>query len=168
MKGTVPNNEQRLIIMQLQVMPYHTEDLDKFIASLHYLGYTPPGAKLRLGILENGIKVIGGMMWGRPSSRELDQEIILELTRMVFVDDTEPFVESRALSLARKHIRKHLPQVKLVLAYSDTEQDHDGIIYRADNWAPFGKAKGHRWTSTTKQERRDQAIQDKLRWVRSP
>jgi len=131
--------------MQLSVMPYHTEDFDKFIASLHYLGYTPAGARLRLGILQDGIKIIGALMWGRPSSRELDQEQILELTRMVFIDDTESMVESHGLALARKHIRKHFPLVKLLLAYSDTEQGHTGTVYRADNWVLLGKAKGHNW-----------------------
>lgn len=154
--------------MQLKVMPYHTEDLDKFIASLHYLGYTPPGARIRLGILEGGIKLIGGMMWGRPSARELDQKTILELTRMAFIDDTEPFVESKSLALARKWIRSNMPEIKLVLAYSDTEQGHDGIVYKADNWALFGKAKGHHWASSSKLNRRDIATKDKLRWVRSP
>lgn len=154
--------------MQLSVMPYHTKDLDKFIASIHYLGYTPTGAILRLGVLQDGIKVIGAMMWGRPESRNLNQEKILELTRMVFVDDTEPFVESHSLGLARKWIRKHYPQVKLVLAYSDTEQNHDGTIYEADNWCDFGLTDGHKWTSISKPNRIDKAIKPKRRWVRSP
>ena len=154
--------------MQLSVMPYHTTDLDKFISSIHYLGYTPPGAKLRLGILENGLWCIGAMMWGRPTSRNLNQDKVLELTRFVCKDDTEPFVESKALGLARKWIRKHYPKIKLLLAYSDPDQNHDGGIYEADNWCDLGKTNGGAWTSITKPDRRDASKSRKLRWVRSP
>lgn len=73
------------------------------------------------------------MMWGRPISRKLDQVEILELTRMCFLDDTESFVESKCLSMARKHIRKHYNGVKGLIAYSSTGQGHEGIIYKADN-----------------------------------
>jgi len=155
-------------ILQFNVMEYHTTDLDKFISSIHYLGYTPAGAKLRLGVLEDGIKVIGAMMWGRPSSKSLDQEKILELTRMVMVDDTDKFAESHSLALARKYIRQHHPQVKLVIAYSDPEQNHDGGIYEADNWCELGYTDGGVWTSISKPNRRDAAQGKKLRWVRSP
>ena len=153
---------------QLRVMPYHTTDLDKFIASIHYLGYTPAGAKLRLGILENGLWCIGAMMWGRPSSRNINQEKVLELTRFVCRDDTEPFVESKSLSLARKWIRKHIPQVKLLIAYSDPSKNHDGGIYEADNWCDLGLTSGGVWTSISKPTRRDASVSKKLRWVRSP
>lgn len=154
--------------MQLSVMEYHTTDLDKFIASIHYLGYVPAGAKLRLGILENGIKCIGAMMWGRPSSKALNQDKILELTRMVLVDDTDRFAESHSLSLARKYIRVKFPQVKLLIAYSDPEQNHDGGIYEADNWCELGLTTGGIWTSISKPNRRDASQGKKLRWVRSP
>jgi len=154
--------------MQLSVMPYHTTDIDRFISSIHYLGYVPPGAKLRLGVLENGIKIIGSMMWGRPSSKAYNQEKILELTRMVMIDDTEPFVESHSLALARKWIRKHLPQIKLLIAYADPEHNHDGGIYEADNWCELGLTTGGAWTSISKHNRRDTSKSKKLRWVRSP
>jgi len=154
--------------MQLSVMEYHTTDLDKFLASLHYMGYTPAGAKLRLGVLENGIKCIGAMMWGRPSSKAYNQEKILELTRMVLIDETEVCSESHALSLARKYIRLHLPQVKLLIAYSDPTFNHDGGIYEADNWCELGLTTGGIWTSISKPSRRDMSTSKKIRWVRSP
>ena len=154
--------------MQLSIMAYHTEDLDKWIASQHYLGYTPAGAILRLGVLENGIKIIGAMMWGRPEARNLNQEKILELTRMVFVDDTDPFVESHSLALARKYIRNHFPKVKLVLAYSDPGNGHSGIVYGADNWCDVNATSGGKWTSSSKPNRRDKSTSKKVRWERSP
>ena len=63
---------------------------------------------------------IGGMMWGRPISPRVDQLHILELTRMYMVDDTEPYAESKALAAARRHIRKHCPNIRGLIAYSST------------------------------------------------
>ena len=54
----------------------------------------------------------GAMMWGRPTSPKVDQENIMELTRMYFVDETEHCIESKALAMARKYIRKHYPKNK--------------------------------------------------------
>lgn len=107
------------------------------------------------------------MMWGRPSARLLDKDSLLELTRMFFIDDTERFVESRALAKARKFIRKFMPQIKGLIAYSSTGQRHDGVIYKADNWFQFGKTQGDKWTRKNR-ERADIDISPKIRWLRSP
>lgn len=145
----------------------HSEQLDKWIAERHYLKSTPPGARLRLWILDDNGEIIGAMMWGRPSARLLDKDNLLELTRMFLVDETEPFVESRALAMARKMIRKYMPQIKGLIAYSSTGQGHDGIVYKADNWFQFGKSQGNKWTRKNR-ERADIDISPKIRWLRSP
>lgn len=128
---------------QLFIQEAHDKSLDKWIAERHYLGYVPCGARLRLWVLDEKRNVIGAMMWGRPTSRKYDQEKILELTRMYFIDDTQLYVESRGLALARKYIRKHFPQVKLVLSYSSKDGgDHCGTVFAADNWCPFSYTTG--------------------------
>ncbi len=106
-------------------------------------------------------------MWGRPTSRHIDQKRILELTRMCFIDDTERFVESKALAMARKCIRKHFPEVKGCIAYSSTGQGHDGVIYQADNWFQLGITKGASWNNNVRKGRKDIDTSDKIRWVRS-
>jgi hypothetical protein len=109
------------------------------------------------------------MLLGRPAARSLDADRILELTRMYFVDEAPPNTESRALAMMRRHVRRWYPGVRLLLAYSDPEQGHTGIVYEADGWAPFGKTKGatgYGWKS--RQGRRDTPCGPKLRWVRTP
>ena len=151
---------------QIRVVEAHDTQVDEWIAARHYLGYAPPGARLRLWVLQ-GDRIIGAMMWGRPSARHLDQRHILELTRMVFVDDTEPFVESRALALARAYIRRHFPEVKGLVAYSSTAMGHEGTVYQADGWFCVGRTEGGKWSNRTRQ-RRDADPSPKLKWVRSP
>ncbi|MED3974599.1 hypothetical protein P4639_14495 [Priestia megaterium] len=143
-------------------------ELDRWIKERHYLQSTPAGAKLRLWILDNKGKQIGAMMWGRPNARNLDQKNLLELTRMYMIDETEPNAESKALGLARKYIRKNLPEIKGLIAYSSTGQGHEGTIYKADNWFELGRNKvsSKGWTSREGRENRDAS--EKIRWVRSP
>jgi hypothetical protein len=149
--------------MRLEVT--HSTDLDKWIATNHYLKSAPAGARLRLWVIDESGRKIGAMMWGRPTSRRYCQESLLELTRMYFVDDTKPFVESRALAMARKQIRKHFPQIKGLIAYSSTGQGHEGTIYAADNWFNIGKTEKKAWN---RKNRKNIDTSQKLRWVRSP
>jgi hypothetical protein len=106
------------------------------------------------------------MMWGRPVARDLDQERLLELTRMYLVDDTPPFIESRVLAMARGYIRKHTPDIKGVLAYSSTGEGHEGTVYEADGWFQLGRTTRSNWDNREGRTMRDDS--PKIRWVRSP
>lgn len=66
-------------------------------------------------------------VWERPIARNLDGEKLLELT-------TWSTIRSRALAMVRRHIRKHLPQIKGLIAYGQHRAGHTGTIYEADNW----------------------------------
>lgn len=153
-------------LMQLRLVPSHSKELDDWIAQRHYLGYCPPGAKLRLWVFESN-NPIGAMMFGRPSARTYDTGIVWELTRFVFIDDTSHCIESRALAMARKYIRAHFPTVKGLLSYSSPTNDHHGTIYRADNWFQLGWTSGGTWDSKSHPNRRNADISKKQRWVRS-
>lgn len=148
--------------MKLEIC--HSVELDKWIIERHYLHSAPAGAKLRLWIKDESGNTIGAMMWGRPTARTYNQERILELTRMYMIDNTEPFAESKALAMTRKYIRKHLPQVKGLLAYSSTGEHHKGTIYEADGWFAVGTTEAKAWN---KKGRANIDISKKIRWVRS-
>lgn len=152
----------------MRIVISHTKELDQWIKERHYLQSVPAGAKLRMWVLDDKGETIGAMMWGRPSARMLNKDLLLELTRMFFVNNTEPFVESRTLAMARKIIRKYMPKIKGLITYSSTGQGHDGVIYRADNWFPFGQTKGGKWNIRNGKSRKNIDTSPKIRWLRSP
>lgn len=123
----------------------HSKELDRWIIENHYLHSAPAGAKLRIWVLDDAGTKIGAMMWGRTTARTYDKDRILELTRMHMIDDTDPFVESKALGMARKLIRKQLPQVKGLIAYSSTGEKHKGTVYLADGWFAVGLTAAKAW-----------------------
>ena len=162
MNSTIPASKNA----NLHLCVLHDTSIDRWIKEYHYLQSVPAGAMIRMCFKDDKQNIIGGMLWGHPTSRKLDHKSILELTRMVFVDDTEPFIESRALAMARKHIRKHCPAVKGLIAYSSTGQGHEGIVYKADNWYVLGVSKSASWQ--TRPNRADRDLSPKVRWTRSP
>lgn len=149
----------------IQLYAEHDTSVDDWLREHHYLHSTPAGAVLRL-CFKDSSGVIGCMMWGRPSSRKIDQTSILELTRMYFVDDTPPCTESKCLGMARKYIRKHYPKIKGLIAYSSIGMGHEGIVYQADNWYRLGGSKGGSWE--TREGRTNRDLSQKILWTRSP
>ena len=151
-----------------RAQPSESRAVSAWIAERHYTQSCPPGFVWAVEFLLQGRRV-GAALLGRPTARQYDADKVLELTRLVFEDATPPFVESRGLALLRRQVRVWLPGVRLLLAYSDPEQGHEGLIYQADGWCPFGKtdgAWGYGWASRS--GRRDQRVSKKARWVRTP
>jgi hypothetical protein len=155
--------------MQIRrAQPSESIALKDWIAANHYLQSCPPGFVQMLEFIE-GKERIGGMLIGRPAAKTYDPNHILQVHRVWFIDETERCAESKALGLMRKHIRVWLPQIRLLLSYSDPSAGHVGTIYKADGWAFLGltdEAWGYGWES--RKGRRDQKVSRKMRWVRTP
>lgn len=151
-----------------RAQPSESRELRAWIAAHHYSGSAPPGYRFALEFLCERARV-GAMLLGRPASRELDEQAWLELTRMYFVDDTERFVESRALAMMRRFVRTWVPQTKGLLAYSDPSVGHEGVVYSADGWAQFGRTRnGSGWANRPGRKAAPGPPSRKLRWVRTP
>jgi hypothetical protein len=148
--------------MRLEVC--RTTDVDRYIAAHHYLRSVPAGARLRLWIKSDDGSIIGAMMWGRPTARTYSPTRIMELTRLFLVDGIGHCAESRALGMARRHIRKHFPEVKGLIAYTSSAQGHKGTIYEADGWFAVGRTRARPWNRAG---RKNIDVSYKTRWVRS-
>lgn len=159
------------MILQLvmrRAQPAESREIRAWIMSRHYTGSAPPGYVLALEFLEGRMRV-GAMLIGRPTSRELDPDVWLELTRMYFLEAAPRFSESRALAMMRRYVRVYLPSVRALIAYSDPSVGHAGTVYAADGWAAFGRTSNHgsvAWRN--RPGRRPSPGGRKLRWVRTP
>ena len=154
----------------------HDKSIDRWIAERHYLESSPWAATIRMWFLEGNkkefvddTKKLGAMLWNHPTARALNQDMLLELTRMYFVDDTEPNIESKALAMARRWIRKNRPEIKGLLAYSSEGMNHQGTVYLADGWFTLYKTNGSTWEGRKNRESRvDRDTSKKILWVRTP
>lgn len=150
------------VIIPTEVRQISWKSARRMIEQHHYLRYAPCGHKFSLGIYA-GEQLIGVMIFGRPVARKEDQENTLELTRM-FLYDSPKNSESRSLSLAEKWIRKNRHETRLI-AYSDPEVGHKGIIYRAANWRYVGMSRLWSW-SKSRPNRRGEIGGRKLKFER--
>ena len=164
---------------------------DQWIQKYHYLHSTPAGARVRMefyiphmeaySILQNtadfnfnnltiqeGKVLVGAMMWGRPTSRKIDQKTILELTRCCFLDFMPKNTESRGLAKARAWIRKNLPEVKGLIAYSSSAEHHKGTIYLADGWFKISETQSPHASWETRSGRVNRDLSIKYKFARSP
>lgn len=160
-------------IVMRRAQPPESREVRQWVIERHYLRSAPPGYRFALEFLRypNGrtSERIGAMLLGRPTSRSLDHKRVLELTRMYFVDDTPPNMESWALARMRKWVRVWMPEVRLLLAYSDPSVGHQGTVYEADGWAPFGQTATRTVGWKNRPNRRgEETPSRKLRWVRTP
>lgn len=150
---------------QIEMKVINSEWIDEWISARHYLGTTPPGARLRLAFYHEGV-CVGGMLWGRPAARAYNQFQTLELTRM-FLDDVCPRnSESRCIGMAIKLIRKKFSEVHTLVSYSDPAYGHTGIIYRASGWVHSGETMGKAWNGRNGVERRNISTSKKVRWIK--
>lgn len=87
-------------------------------------------------------KLIGCLVYGNPVGRSATKSIcdgiemgeVYELTRLFIHDGYGKNVESLSISQSFKYLKKHKPHIKLLISYSDPDQNHLGGIYQATNW----------------------------------
>ena len=122
----------------------------------HYSKCLPVGKLVKIGAWEND-KFIGVVIFGRGANKslgepyKLDQTECCELVRIALTNHKTPV--SRIMSIAIKLLKNIHKQLKLVISFADSEQNHHGGIYQATNWVYVGKTnsadeylyKGKRW-----------------------
>jgi len=87
-------------------------------------------------------KLIGVVIYSQPAGRSAAESIsesvkideCLELIRLVILDGYGKNIESWFISQSFKSLRIDFPKIKVIISYSDTEQNHKGIIYQACNF----------------------------------
>lgn len=89
-----------------------------------------------------GFELVGVIIYGYPVGRRVGTSIcdgignknVLELTRLYIHDGYGKNIESYFISQTIKEIKKLDDKIKIIISYSDPEQDHLGIIYQATNF----------------------------------
>tara|TARA_Y100000034_G_C6783565_1_gene350396 strand:- start:61 stop:804 length:744 start_codon:yes stop_codon:yes gene_type:complete len=91
---------------------------------------------------ENEEKLIGVAIYGYPVGRLAAESIsgilkphqVLELTRLFIFDGYGKNIESYFISQTFKWLKRNDDKIKVLLSYSDPQQNHIGTIYQATNW----------------------------------
>jgi hypothetical protein len=97
----------------------------------------PVGKLVKVGAWENG-KFIGVVMFGRGANKsigapfDLDQTECCELVRIALTTHKTPV--SRIMMIAIKFLKISNDNMKMIVSFADSSQNHYGGIYQATNW----------------------------------
>lgn len=103
----------------------------------HYSRSMPVGKLVKVGVWESK-EFVGVVIFSRGANRYLVSPYGLrmaegcELTRVALKEHNTPV--SRILSIAIKMLKTSNPNLRLIVSYSDKDQNHHGGIYQATNW----------------------------------
>jgi len=119
-----------------------------FVKKHHYSGKVVPNSKLHFGAFLDD-KLHGVLSYGSPFVKknviglveDTGWNEMIELNRMAFDDYLPKYSESRCIAISIRLIKKHAPQIKWVLSFSDGTQCGDGTIYRASGFKLIGHKK---------------------------
>lgn len=123
---------------RIVVKPISSAQARAVVRRIHYSGKVVNTSTLHLGVFFAG-RLEGAMQFGSPMDRRRVLPLVrgtkwnqmLELNRMAFSEALPRNSESRAMGVAFRMLRKHRPDIKWLLSYSDATQCGDGTIYRA-------------------------------------
>lgn len=121
--------------------PISAKDANALVKRVHYSGKVTQNSQIHIGVFYQG-NLEGAMQFGPSLDKRKIQGLVsgtlwnefIELNRLAFTDVLPRNSESRALSIAFKLLRKHAPQLKWVISFSDATQCGDGGIYRASGF----------------------------------
>lgn len=127
----------------LVVSPCELAKIRNFVETNHY-SHNVNGVKItQCFCVEYNDMLVGGIIFGALSTtawkKFADSESkVLELRRLVLIDEAERNSESRVIGYTLKWIKKHLPEIEIVVSYADPLHHHTGTIYKASNFIYLG------------------------------
>lgn len=114
------------------------------VINWHYSHTMPSGKLVKIGVWENG-KYIGCVLFGRGANNVLGnpyglkQTECCELVRIALTKhDTHV---SRIMAISIRLLQKKCKNLKMIISFADSEQNHHGGIYQASNWLYAGMTK---------------------------
>lgn len=126
-----------LQIKNFRVFKCDFKDIRHVFEGFHYKGgHMGGGISFCLGV-QDGMKVIGGAVMGKPR-HEGKYPKTIDIRRLAYIDEAPKNSESWLLGHIVRHIRKNTDALH-VLSYSDLTVGHAGTIYKAANFKKIGE-----------------------------
>jgi len=113
----------------------------------HYSKKMPRSKMNTIGAWGNG-EFIGAIIFGYGATPQigspygLTQFEIVELTRVAFTKHNQQM--SKYLNIAIALLKRHNENLRMIVSFADTEQNHIGVIYQASNFIYAGTTKPSR------------------------
>lgn len=129
---------------ELTIRACDLSEVRNFIIANHYSGSVNGVKVSQCFSIEHEGTLVGAILYGQLSTTAWKrfsscESEVLELRRLVLLDEAEKNSESRSVGWSLRYIKKHFPKVTTVVSYADPAHGHEGTIYRASNFSYDGK-----------------------------
>ncbi len=141
----------------LTVQPVYFDEACRFVAAWHRHHRPPRGYRICLAV-NDGARVVGVVIAGRPVSRHLDDGVTLEVNRCC-TDGTR-----NACSMLYAHAWKAARAIGYTRMVTYTLPEEGGASLRAAGWVVVADVTGKPWTTRTRERADDHPLGDKWRW----
>lgn len=128
---------------EFEVRVADRKDITAFVESNHYSGSINGVMATYCFALYRNDEMIGAMLYGglgmaNAWKKYADRpEDVIELRRLVLIDDTPKNSESYFIGWTLRWLKKNT-EVKVVVSYADPNYGHSGVVYRATNFEHIG------------------------------
>jgi hypothetical protein len=119
------------------------QEIKNFVEQNHYSKSINGVKSSHCFSIKHDDKLVGAIIYGQMSTtawkKFSDKESdVIELRRLVLIDECPRNSESRVIGQSLRWIKKHDKKLKLVVSYADPNYGHTGVIYRASNFKLIG------------------------------
>lgn len=144
----------------MQLIPFTLHKTNALISEWHRHHQPVRGCRFTLACLHEE-QIVGAVVVGRPVSREVDQDMVAEVTRLV-TNGTENACSFLYGAAARVSKQMGFEYIQTYILDSEL-----GTSLKASGWVFDGMTKGRDWNVLNRGGRRtDQPMVDKQRWVK--
>lgn len=148
-------------------------DVKEFIEEHHY-SHSINGVKSDYHFrLEHEGEMVGAMLFGQMATRGQwipygsSETAVLELRRLVLIDDTPRNSESYFIGRALRWLKRNT-DVETIVSYADPAYGHEGIVYKASNFRMVGITAPTKVVIHEGREYHDRALRTKYKGVYKP
>lgn len=128
---------------QLKITPCNPRHIKRFVEFHHY-SKNMNGVKITFCFkVEFDGFLVGAVVFGAMSTTawkrfsKIESEVI-ELRRLVLIDEAGRNSESRVIGYCLRWIKKNAPTIKVIVSYADPAHGHSGTVYKATNFKYLG------------------------------
>ena len=156
-----------------KVKPVTRSEVKDFIEEHHY-SHNINGLRISycFGLYDDET-LVGAMLYGGLAMANAwkkygeSEEEVLELRRLVLIDDTPRNSESFFIGHTLRWLKKNT-KVKTIVSYADPNYGHSGVIYRASNFTHVGMTSPGRVIMYQGKKYHDKAIRTKYKGELKP
>ena len=139
-----------LKVTDFKVEPVERKVIQSFVHKWHYSHSTNGVQQTQCFAMFDDMRMIGAMIYALPSMKSTAAKYnpdnplrCWELRRLCCIDDTPTNTESYFIGQTLRWIKRNT-DIEVIVSYSDLEQGHHGVIYKASNFIQIGQSGGGR------------------------